>query len=216
MNIQQENRYSKLRTECFYLLGNETDEKKLQYHISGSTRNVYTVTVYTHNAKVFCTCPDAKSWAVKYKCVCKHVLFVLYRVLKVFDSIDHPFFNRDGQTLVFTPLELDCIRLSTEYLQLHTDNTIIKDDLIRRFKGLNTTADVPISFEKDDLCGVCFLELEDTAVDEYMVCPKCSKAAHSDCIKKWTSSGQTLCVYCRQDVWNKIECSKGNYKNLGY
>ena len=218
MNPQQEKRYAKLRSERFYLLGHETDSKgNYQYHISGSTRNVYTVTIYPTDVKIFCTCPDAKSWAAKYNCICKHALFVLYRVLKVFDKTTHPFFDR----LWFTPVELECIQLSTEFLQSHLDDRVVKQDLVYRFKALcDDTVDnenTPvIRFDSDDLCGVCFLELADSS-EAFIACPKCKKVAHKECVDKWVSSGQQLCVYCRQDVWGKvINRSSGDYKNLGY
>lgn len=216
MNPQQAKRYEKLRSEHFYLLGYETDANdNLKYHISGSTKNVYTVTVYPKDTKIFCSCPDAKSWAARYNCICKHSLFILYRVLKVFDRKDHPFFVR----LAFTPTELSCIQLSTEYLQIHLDNTVTNTDLTRKFKELSKdTVDTvmpTIRFNADDLCGVCFLELENDTDVRYMSCPKCKKTAHEDCIQKWISSGQKLCVYCRQDVWGRVQSkSNGDYKNL--
>ncbi len=217
MNSQQEKRYAKLRTERFYLLDRSTSpEDNLEFHISGSTRNVYTVTVYPKSATIFCTCPDARSGAKKNSCVCKHCLFILYRVLKVFDQTDHPFFGR----LSFTAGELECIQLSTEYLQAHLDNTVVDTDLSDRYKNVDTENKYTptIRFDADDLCGVCFLELEDSAADQCMACPKCKKAAHEDCIKKWISSGQKLCVYCRQDVWSEIKslATNGGYKNLGF
>lgn len=216
MNYQQEKRYNKLRTDQFYLLGNEKVDDKFKYHISGSTKNVYTVTVHPERSTIFCTCPDAKSWAAKYKCVCKHVLFVLYRVLKVFDIKDHPFFDR----LWFTPEELECIQLSTEYLQGHLDNTIINSELTKKYQALQNGIEeknnyIPTGrFDVDDVCGVCFLDLEEEDVEYCMACPKCNKAAHTDCIKKWISSGQKLCVYCRQNVWGEMKNSSGAYKNL--
>ncbi len=219
MNPQQEKRYAKLRTDRFYLLGHDTDKGNFRYHISGSTRNVYTVTVYPGTTKIFCSCPDAKSWAARSKCICKHSLFILYRVLKVFDQTDHPFFDR----LWFTPMELECIQLSTEYLQAHIDDAVVKDDLTLRFKNLGVDDDddkyaPTVRFDADDLCGVCFLELvDDDPTDQYMTCPQCKKVAHRDCIQKWISSGQQLCVYCRQDVWGGLKATtKGDYKNLGY
>jgi len=217
MNSQQEKRYVKLQSERFYLLDRSTTpEGKLEFHISGSTRNVYTVTVYPNNANIFCTCPDAKNWAKKNNCICKHCLFILYRVLKVFDRADHPFFDR----LWFTPEELECIQISTEFLQAHLDNTLVNTDLSRRYKNVGTTENKyapTIRFDADDLCGVCFLELENDQTDQYMACPICKKAAHEDCIKKWTSSGQRLCVYCRQDVWGEVRtATNDDYQNLGY
>ena len=219
MNSQQEKRYAKLRTERFYLLDRSVRDENLQFHISGSTRNVYTVTVYPNSASVFCSCPDARSWAKKHKCVCKHCLFILYRVLKVFDRTDHPFFDR----LWFTPEELECIQLSTEYLQAHLDNTVVDRHLSHRYTSIGTATTQndytpTIRFDADDLCGVCFLELENDHADQCMACPTCKKSAHKDCIEKWISSGQQLCVYCRQDVWGDVKtlATNGNYKNLGY
>ena len=40
------------------------------------------VTIYENSRKLFCTCPDAKSWAKKHKCLCKHICFLLFKVFK--------------------------------------------------------------------------------------------------------------------------------------
>jgi hypothetical protein len=213
MNSQQEKRFAKLHGEQFYLLDHKVGEN-LCFHISGSTKNIYTVTIYLGKKNIFCTCPDAKSWCPKYGCVCKHCLFVLYRVLRVFEGQNQPFFT----TLLFDTDELDRIQLSTEYLQERLGTGITDEKLTKRFNELNlgnyqTTK--PISFDKDDLCGVCFLELEEGSNNEYKACPTCNKVAHNECINKWISSKQYLCVYCRQEVWkNPGTKQSGNYKNL--
>lgn len=213
MKVQQEKRYQKLFSEHFYLLGHEM-KKNMIFHISGSTKNVYTVTIYPDKGTIFCSCPDAKSWAAKQKCVCKHCLFILYRVLKVFDGTDHPFFDR----LEFTGEEMERITLSTELLRYHLDGGIVDDELTRRFSDLHVdkTENVTIRFDAEDLCGVCFLELEDQDAQNYMACPKCKKAGHKDCIRKWIESGQILCVYCRQEVWRNNKNNGRDYKNLAF
>ena len=210
MDLQQEKRYAKLNTDLFYLLDRECKSGDYEFHVSGSTRNVYTVTIYPEKSTIFCTCPDAKSWAQKYDCICKHCLFVLFRVLKVFDCKTQSFFEK----LLFTADEIERIHVSFAYLTAHLDDSLINGELSKRYESLKITKEPSaVRFEANDLCGVCFLELTDDSGDTYMVCPQCNKPAHSECIKKWLSSGQELCVYCRQKVWT---ATKDGYKNLGY
>lgn len=206
MNKNQEKRFDKLSTDRFYLLKHKIYDDLLEFHISGSTKNVYKVMFYTNTGKVFCTCPDAKSWAVKCKCVCKHALFVLYRVLKVFVEKDQPFF----QTLVLTETELVDIFTATENLYKNLDATVIDRDLTSKFNYLENKPQEEHYFDPKDLCGVCFLDFIDEP--EHKTCPKCHKASHNECIDKWINSGNKICVYCRQDVWERKE--KDGYKNL--
>ena len=215
MNSQQEKRYAKLKTDLFYLLDREVTLQNYEFHVSGSTCNIYTVTIYPDEAIICCTCPDAKSWAKKYNCVCKHCLFVLFRVLKIFDRTNQPFFN----TLMFSPDEIERITVSYSFLTTHLDDTLTSKELTNRYKTMTHSEREPqqttIRLEENDLCGVCFLEFTEDTTDTYKVCPKCNKPAHDTCINKWIESGQKLCVYCRQKVWGSI-ATKDHYKNLGY
>lgn len=211
MNSNQLKRYQKLSTERFYLLDNGIENDQHQFHISGSTKNIYKVSIYTNTGKAFCTCPDAKSWAVKCHCVCKHVLFVLYRVLRIFNGTEHDFFRH----LTFSATELVDIYNATDRLSTVVDETVVDKNLSSKYKNLqrgDTGLEPNDEIDPEEMCGVCFLDFVDEP--DHKTCKCCHKPAHVDCINKWISSGNSLCVYCRQNVWGKTTVD-GEYKNLG-
>lgn len=213
MNSQQQKRYQKLNNDKFFLLGTHRENNNLLFDISGSTKNVYHVTIYGDTGTIFCTCPDAKSWAVKHNCICKHCLFVLYRVLRIFDNTNESFFD----CLVFSIDELERIIISYEYLASYLDPNIVNDNLTKKYQQLQEksgTEEFELKFEAEDLCGVCFLELEDSSTDQLLACSACNKVGHRECIEKWIASGQKICVYCRQQVWDKKPIKNGDYQNL--
>lgn len=218
MNSQQKQRYDKTLKETFYLLDRKKVDENFQFQISGSTRNVYTVTIYPKTGTVFCTCPDAKSWAKKHNCICKHSIFLFYRVLKVFDTIHHPFF----ETLILSEADLENIQSSYSLLDAHLDDRVCNAELTQRYNrlmdGVETAdnAGVPAKpFTADDKCGICFTELEESERDHCVSCPVCKNVVHSECNDRWVSTGQQTCVYCRQKVWIKLKTNNG-YKNLGF
>lgn len=56
----------------------------------------------------------------------------------------------------------------------------------------------PVESSQEGVCGVCYEEL----THDLLACPKCCKAAHTECIKEWLGSGQEICLYCRYDLGN--------------
>ena len=217
MNGHQVKRYQKVLHEHYYLLDREVKRRNYVFTVSGSTKNVYHVTIYPNNKTIFCSCPDAKSWAKKQNCVCKHSLFVLYRVLKVFKGTQESFFGK----LVFTNDEMERIKTSFDFLQAHLDDRVTNKVLSARFeqtkRGEKPTAVAPQrEFGDDDLCGVCYENLRD-GVKRYKVCPECHNVLHEPCLNKWLESGSQLCVYCRGKVWvktKKVSDGGGDYINL--
>ena len=73
MNIQQLKRISKLDYELFYLLKVEKEDNTFILSISGSTKNIYKVTIFGNSRTIKCDCPDSKSWDKDYNCYCKHI-----------------------------------------------------------------------------------------------------------------------------------------------
>jgi hypothetical protein len=58
----------------------------LVFKVSGSTSNIYSVRIYKTFEwnNIFCDCPDAKKWANMYGVMCKHCIFIIFKVLKLF------------------------------------------------------------------------------------------------------------------------------------
>ena len=212
MNAKQNTRFEKLNYESFYLLNMKKEPDKFVLDISGSTRNIYQIKVYDN--KITCNCPDQKSWAKHYKCVCKHCCFVIFKVCDNVISTESNFWN----TLKFNETEFELINdiLLSKFVMFntHEDETIDKD-LIKKFELLKIGKNI-FSTEKklstDELCPICYDESE----TECLECPKCKKIFHKQCMEKWLDVNKS-CVYCRSDIWESY-CNDmcGEYKNLGY
>lgn len=77
-SVEQQKRLDRMRRDPLYLIDARASDDTLHYRISGSTGNVYDVTI----AHVLdCSCPDASSGARRHRVLCKHCCFVVHRVL---------------------------------------------------------------------------------------------------------------------------------------
>ena len=59
MKYEQRKRYEKIWNEPFYLIDYKIEPDVIHVHISGSTKNVYTIKI--KNNKCDCDCPDNKT-----------------------------------------------------------------------------------------------------------------------------------------------------------
>lgn len=156
------------------------NNKKLEfkYIIMGSTGNVYQVCI---NNKPFCNCPDYK----QRKNRCKHIYFVLIRIMNVIDP-DQEFYSNNELLLMFKN-----IPNVTNYLK-------ISDDLKKNYDSLKNKK---IS-EKDldDACPIC---LDDLLNDEKLITCKfsCGKHVHFDCYNMYNKNKLTKdCIYCKYSL----------------
>ena len=102
MNDEQYKRFRKMQAEKINCLFKTHDKhKKLYFLISGSAGNKYKV-IISPNGEISCSCPDFKHSSKTQECVCKHCLHVIFKVLKLFSSVNHTFFTR----CYFTPDEI--------------------------------------------------------------------------------------------------------------
>jgi len=186
----------------------------------GSIGNIYEVTI-SHIPQ--CTCPDFQ----KNDNVCKHILFVYLKVLKV---------PRGSETIYQKALissELEEIFNSSpkDPKGCWADKTV--RDKYNEIMGKtddnnnnNTTTEnnengvkqkIP---EKDDFCPICYEEM--TTNEALVYCKaSCGNSIHKDCFNQWDKIQKskklpTTCVYCRAD-WldetKKKEVKNNNKKN---
>ncbi len=206
MKEQQEKRYQKLFTEEFYLLDKNKLDNKLVFSICGSTKNVYTTTIYlaADKADMFCTCPDKKSHAKRNACLCKHELFTLIRVLGV--KNDDGMFTSDqmpvleGTTLQLVLDNFERLNMNNAHLR-----ALINKNLSEKFKNSTTIPQEPDQLdtlikekvsEHDAMCGICFDPFDN--VENVKICTDCHNIMHTKCFEKWVEMGNKLCVYCRR------------------
>jgi len=183
------------------------------FAVLGSTGNVYSVKI---SRRASCSCPD---YVRSY--LCKHILFVLLKVLRVDDA---------------SPVIYQNAWLSTEVKELMTgwterQNGILANDRVReRYAELSTNpndekededgAVKRKSVEEEPDCAICFDPL---GKEELTYCKvACGTNFHKACIERWATSGYhgLTCPNCRspwQDASGrkkKRDCDEG-YVNLG-
>lgn len=242
MNYEQRKRWDKLTTDSFYLLGISTVDDKIKIDISGSTANVYTVTYYLDDAGFFCTCPDARSHAKRHNVVCKHVCFVLNRLLKFkvdfllkefFDTIffEH---NSEVHNMVVTKLQniennlfgetsadvvnrkyIDAFQKQKEKQHTHASDGVASSSAEPKVDvepEKKSLFDAVKTVEDDAECMICFDIMTNDV--KLVECPTCHNLTHQDCMENWLKS-KTTCIYCRSEWKNyfKEKACNGNKKN---
>jgi hypothetical protein len=93
MNDEQYKRYRKMTNEPIECLFHLRKNEVLYFLISGSSDTHYKVRI-PQNGRISCSCPDFTHTCSVQECVCKHCLYVLLVVLKVFTDLQHTFFTR--------------------------------------------------------------------------------------------------------------------------
>ena len=182
LSNQQYKRIMKLYNEDFYLLDNLDNSTK--FKISGSTKNIYTITFNNTTNKFWCDCPDMKLHCNKHDCVCKHICFMVIRVLKNLDLI------------YFSSKQFNC---SEAFQHLNNmEELLINSQLTEKYKLNINNFDVKKDYTadgNDDDCSICYDSLGN---NKLLGCPQCKNSFHKKCMEKWLQLHET-CVYCRSE-----------------
>lgn len=162
--------------------------------LAGTTGNVYTI----HIDKVpTCNCPHAKKGNQ-----CKHVVYVLSRVLRAPPELEYQ--------LAFTSSELRDIFANAPPLPSETASNHSQDGNRKPVEGE---------------CPICCNDFEPTSSETIVYCKAaCGNNIHKDCFAQWaaTKRGKTItCPFCRSpwqdDEANLPEIAKGASRNVeGY
>jgi len=219
MKIEQQKRFDKVNTEIFYLVDKAETDSIYKFTVTGSTANIYNVTIIKNTSSIKCDCPDGLSWANKYNCICKHACFILEKVVKCFKYIKGEVYNRDLEPtkffdkLEFSQAEMQYIKDFFAKIDMNTGEYISKKYVDKYNKLDKLSSDLFNHKTKPiiDDCPICFDSLKTT--DEPLSCPICSNYIHKQCMEKWLGVNNT-CVYCRSDIWNKYKNKPGKYANL--
>ncbi|MCD7469513.1 hypothetical protein HAX54_008613 [Datura stramonium] len=171
------------------------------FFVLGATCNVYTVTLSTTPS---CSCPDRST-------PCKHILFVLIRVLGV--SIDDTCLYRRSlrpcqlQRLLNLPISTEALasqKVREMFHQLFSQQP-------------QKTSPVTIKVENGTTCPVCLEEMNEE--EKIAACVTCRNPIHEECLMAWKRSNSRRrsisCVLCRarwRDVRAELEGDK--YLNL--
>jgi len=162
--------------------------------LAGTTGNVYTICI---DKVPTCNCPHAKKGNQ-----CKHVVYVLSRVLRAPPDLEYQ--------LAFTSSELRDIFTNAPPLPSETASSDAQDGNRKPLEGE---------------CPICCNDFEPDSSETIVYCKAaCGNNIHKDCFAQWaaTKRGQTItCPFCRSpwqdDEANLPAIAKGASKNAeGY
>ncbi|XP_016500677.1 uncharacterized protein LOC107819109 [Nicotiana tabacum] len=170
------------------------------FFVLGATCNVYTVTLSTTPS---CSCPDRTT-------PCKHILFVLIRVLGV--SIDDTCLYR--RTLRPCQLQhLLNLPISTEALATEKIRGMFHHLFSQEWR--QRTSPIQIKVEDGTTCPVCLEEMNKE--EQVAACGTCKNPIHEKCLMAWKRSSRKRfisCVLCRAR-WKDVRAEEGEkYLNL--
>jgi hypothetical protein len=163
------------------------------YNRSKGIREAYDVKVFKDDPKgsFWCSCADHKFNSGKKNIVCKHICFIVCKVLKI------------NQTYFFEPAVKT---LSNEHLEQllakFSDNSDMwKDKQYVRKSDFITIDDFKI-FPKpiSDTCTFCYDEMTDADKDIACACPICKHCFHEECMGVWLEA-QDKCSFCSNNFW---------------
>ena len=168
-----------------------------QYNFKKEERESYDIKVMKNEASTFwCSCIDHKLNSAKKSTVCKHIAFIVCKVMKV---LELGFF----ETKV----------LSNEQIQTLLNRFSDKSDLwknmdfVRDVKQLtlDTFKNFPIPI--DDVCTFCYDDMTDKDINISVCCPACRHCYHSECIDIWLES-YARCSICSSEIWKHFKTVK--------
>ena len=199
-NIVQ--RLDRAMTQRMYLIKQQdvSTENNLckTYAILGSTGNVYDVKIEKFPS---CNCPDNAL-------CCKHILFVLLRVLKI---------PKKCPLIYQNALLQHELRYLFEGSPNPGSHIFAKEAVINAFNlsaSVTESEDAAANIRHADMeagaeCPICFEELKksmdnnEKKEETILSCVTCTKYIHTDCISLWKKSSPkpTTCPLCRQ-LWS--------------
>ncbi len=208
-------RFKKIYTEPFFLMNASIrDNGVMRFAVSGSTATQYVLELSPETGRMRCSCKDACMNCHRLGYACKHVCFVLYRVLRLDDDLA---FFRDELTVSEAHRAAIAQRIQTGANELlHPPATITPDEVDRMCDHLaavrstgptirrrtHSFLEVARPPTEADECPVCYdLLLRHGA--ELRGCPDCGNAIHKLCVDRWLAcAARRSCVYCRSTVWS--------------
>ncbi|KAG6911411.1 hypothetical protein DXG01_016508 [Tephrocybe rancida] len=189
-------RVERVMSQRFFMIDRQRapGELKETFSVLGSTGNVYTVTI---DSTPRCNCPDALKGNH-----CKHILFILLKVLQVTQASGIWY-----QKALLTT-ELETIFAEAPLAPNSLANPRIRDAHARATgKAPATTAAAETSNKKripgpDDDCPICYDGMHGVNETSLTFCEDCGNALHKQCFEQWrsstaTSGKQLTCVWCR-------------------
>ena len=178
------------------ILGNYNKQKRI--------REAYEVKVFDSESKgtFWCSCADHKFNSTKKNIVCKHICFIVCKVLKIL------------QTYFFDTKKLTSEHLAQLLGKFDTNSEIWSDKKIVRKSNKITIQDFKVFPEHiNDTCTFCYDEMTDADKPISVSCPLCKHCFHEECMGVWLES-QSKCSYCSNNYWNYYKRIQSGEKEI--
>lgn len=238
MKDKQHDRFQKIFYENLFLLNITNKNHEIIFNVAGSTANVYSIKILKGSEwnHVFCNCHDAKKWAQHCGVLCKHVIFILFKVLKLFtyrNSLSIISVSEKGEEfLEKRKLHKDYLEVISVFLDLFNiedeNADFLNNDLVLKYINLkkqsNAEDDKPqqdreiINKKQIGHCLICFEDFDPTIkllCTEVGECSICKSILHNKCLEKWFNHNKS-CPLCRSlDSFSLFKQNDANdYMNL--
>lgn len=155
-----------------------------KFEVMGNSGTAYDIAI-TEGKEIFCGCPDHKH---SYN-LCKHLLFVLIRVLgmtreQVFNEYYVPLITKNNPFKTSENTIKKCVIYMDKKETQHLEAAETVDTQGKR------------EIDEEDSCPIC---LEDFGKEKLVWCKaQCKNYIHASCFSKWVKKKEdATCVYCR-------------------
>lgn len=215
---EQLRRLNRVFSEQFFLLSTDTtppegdDMALARFLVSSSSGSSSYEVVLRRSGFFHCSCPDARGHCVRHMCVCKHVCFLLVRVLR---RLDVGFFDGAPRFRLSSDAIEDVQRKCRDIASHAEAGAIasrVSGDCAAAPRGHATDLLFGAPRREPeagvDECPVCYEALVSLGGDEahprgaLVGCPACGNGVHAACMVRWLAHAPVpSCVYCRDTVW---------------
>lgn len=183
-NNDQKDILNKLKYSKFYFVNYTNFDNYIEINILGDKPkcNKYYIHFNKNVCDFSCDCNNFKYRSRSKNIVCKHISFIICKILKI---LDHGYFKTKKIANSVDVLSIISNKANWEQYSLNFIN--------KQFKS--------ISFDKNDQCIICYNELSDNDV---INCPRCLQCIHTNCMERWLIRSNQ-CVYCRSNIFLQYE-----------
>jgi hypothetical protein len=159
-------------------------------------REEYDIKLFSNSEKgtFWCSCPDHKFNSSKKGTVCKHICFIVCKIMKIL----RPSFFVDKK-LTSEEIEKLITKLTTS--NIWTDASVVQK--LQKIT-LETFMNFTKELDEDDSCPICYENMDPNKKDLLLACPACHNYVHRECNDVWMEK-HNECVYCRNDIWTKYK-----------
>jgi hypothetical protein len=182
--------------------------RPLLFRVAGSQGNCYLLSLKA-DARFECTCPDFETNCFRQGLLCKHICFLLVRVLNI-SSLS---LLQEGRLTAEEVLQV--YAQSTNMNQASSQILSNQRFKINRIDARAFQVDRSCPGLLDSECPIC-CEPFDLQQDQnsqqdgnflrgLSKCPDCAKVVHMNCALRWFARSPTkTCVMCRSKAWIKF------------